>query len=133
MTAYRTVTVDGLNVFYREAGSSDAPTLMLLHRLALHPAHRHRSLQPGLRRPATGPRGLSPRGDSMRADIVPGGLSPDYELADQDGIPRRLSALQDGDPMILVLTRGHFCPRTTSSTTSSSNYCQGSTSPIRAW
>ncbi|MGH8572710.1 MAG: alpha/beta fold hydrolase, partial [Gammaproteobacteria bacterium] len=31
MTAYRTVTVDGLEVFYREAGSSDAPTLLLLH------------------------------------------------------------------------------------------------------
>ena len=28
---YRTVAVDGLEVFYREAGSSDAPTLLLLH------------------------------------------------------------------------------------------------------
>jgi pimeloyl-ACP methyl ester carboxylesterase len=28
---YRTVTVDGLNVFYREAGAADAPTLLLLH------------------------------------------------------------------------------------------------------
>ncbi|MGF1425380.1 alpha/beta fold hydrolase [Kitasatospora sp. LaBMicrA B282] len=29
--AYRTVDVDGLNVFYREAGPADAPTLLLLH------------------------------------------------------------------------------------------------------
>ncbi len=28
---YRTTTVDGLTVFYREAGSRDAPTLLLLH------------------------------------------------------------------------------------------------------
>lgn len=29
--AYRTVTVDGLNIFYREAGRADAPTLLMLH------------------------------------------------------------------------------------------------------
>jgi pimeloyl-ACP methyl ester carboxylesterase len=29
--AYRTVNVDGLNVFYREAGAAGAPTLLLLH------------------------------------------------------------------------------------------------------
>jgi len=29
--AYRTANVDGLTVFYREAGASDAPTLVLLH------------------------------------------------------------------------------------------------------
>ncbi len=28
---YRTADVDGLTVFYREAGASDAPTLVLLH------------------------------------------------------------------------------------------------------
>jgi pimeloyl-ACP methyl ester carboxylesterase len=30
-TAYRTVNVDGLAIFYREAGPQDAPTLLLLH------------------------------------------------------------------------------------------------------
>jgi pimeloyl-ACP methyl ester carboxylesterase len=30
---YRTVKVDGLNVFYREAGPKDAPTILLLHGL----------------------------------------------------------------------------------------------------
>jgi pimeloyl-ACP methyl ester carboxylesterase len=31
--AYRTVTVDGLSIFYREAGPKDAPTILLLHGL----------------------------------------------------------------------------------------------------
>jgi pimeloyl-ACP methyl ester carboxylesterase len=30
-TLYRTAKVDGLSIFYREAGPSDAPTLLLLH------------------------------------------------------------------------------------------------------
>ena len=30
---YRTVKVDGLNIFYREAGQKDAPTILLLHGL----------------------------------------------------------------------------------------------------
>jgi len=30
-TLYRTVQVDGLSIFYREAGPKDAPTLLLLH------------------------------------------------------------------------------------------------------
>src|SRR5499427_9234431 len=29
--AYRKVDVDGFNIFYREAGSADAPALLLLH------------------------------------------------------------------------------------------------------
>ena len=32
-TAYRTVQIDGLSIFYREAGPKDAPTLLLLHGL----------------------------------------------------------------------------------------------------
>jgi pimeloyl-ACP methyl ester carboxylesterase len=28
---YRSAGVDGLNIFYREAGPADAPTLLLLH------------------------------------------------------------------------------------------------------
>src|SRR5712671_995176 len=31
MVFYRTVMVDGLSIFYREAGRPDAPTLLLLH------------------------------------------------------------------------------------------------------
>ncbi len=47
----------------------------------------------------------------MRPDIVPGATFPDFELPDQTGRRRRLSELQGGDPMILVLSRGHFCPK----------------------
>src|ERR1700746_1371682 len=32
-TLYRTIQVDGLSIFYREAGRKDAPTLLLLHGL----------------------------------------------------------------------------------------------------
>jgi pimeloyl-ACP methyl ester carboxylesterase len=32
-TSYRSVKVDGLSIFYREAGPQDAPTLLLLHGL----------------------------------------------------------------------------------------------------
>ncbi len=29
--AYRTVKIDGLDIFYREAGPKDAPVVLLLH------------------------------------------------------------------------------------------------------
>ncbi|MBI4260409.1 MAG: redoxin domain-containing protein [Actinobacteria bacterium] len=47
----------------------------------------------------------------MRSDIVPGATFPDFELSDQTGTRRKLSELQGDDPMILVLSRGHFCPK----------------------
>jgi peroxiredoxin len=47
----------------------------------------------------------------MRADITPGGTFPDYELTDHSKTRRTLSELQGIDPMIVVLSRGHFCPK----------------------
>jgi len=47
----------------------------------------------------------------MRADIVPGGTFPDYELTDTAKKRRSLSELQGKDPMVLILSRGHFCPK----------------------
>ena len=47
----------------------------------------------------------------MRADIVPGGTFPDYELTDHTSARRKLSELQGIDPMILILSRGSFCPK----------------------
>ena len=47
----------------------------------------------------------------MRADIVTGSQFPDYELTDHTKTRRRLSELQSGDPMILILSRGHYCPK----------------------
>jgi peroxiredoxin len=48
---------------------------------------------------------------SMRADICPGVVFPDYELSDHAGKRRTLSQLQGGDPMVLILSRGGFCPK----------------------
>ncbi len=47
----------------------------------------------------------------MRSDITPGGVFPDYALPDQAGTVRTLRDLQGGDPLILVLARGHYCPQ----------------------
>ena len=47
----------------------------------------------------------------MRPEIVPGAILPDYELSDHTGRRRKLSEIQGDDPMILVLSRGHFCPK----------------------
>jgi peroxiredoxin len=47
----------------------------------------------------------------VRADIVPGGIFPDYELTDHTKARRTLSELQGPDPLILVLSRGHYCPK----------------------
>ena len=47
----------------------------------------------------------------MRSDITVGATFPDYELPDHTGTRRKLSEIQDGDPMILVLSRGYYCPK----------------------
>jgi peroxiredoxin len=47
----------------------------------------------------------------MRADIVPGATFPDYELPDHTGKHRTLSEIQRGDPMIVMLSRGNYCPK----------------------
>jgi peroxiredoxin len=47
----------------------------------------------------------------MRADMVSGAVFPDYELADQTGKHRKLSELQGQNPLVLVLSRGAFCPK----------------------
>lgn len=47
----------------------------------------------------------------MRSDIVPGAHFPDYELPGESGTPRHLSEIQGNDPMILLLSRGHYCPK----------------------
>src|SRR3954470_7871625 len=47
----------------------------------------------------------------MRLDIVPGAAFPDYELPDHAAKHRKLSELQGGHPMVLVLSRGGYCPK----------------------
>src|SRR5258708_31498217 len=47
----------------------------------------------------------------MRSDIIPGAVFPDYELTDHTGKRRKLSDLQEQNPMVLVLSRGGYCPK----------------------
>jgi len=47
MTTYRTINIDGLNIFYREAGSPTKPTLLLLHGFPTS-SHMFRHLIPAL-------------------------------------------------------------------------------------
>jgi peroxiredoxin len=47
----------------------------------------------------------------MRSDIVPGAPFPDFELPDHTGKHHALSELQGDDPMVVVLSRGGFCPK----------------------
>lgn len=47
MTKFQTAVVDGLNIFYREAGQEDAPTIVLLHGFPSS-SHMFRDLIPNL-------------------------------------------------------------------------------------
>jgi peroxiredoxin len=47
----------------------------------------------------------------VRADIIPGATFPDYELSDHAAKHHKLSELQGPHPMVLVLSRGGFCPK----------------------
>ena len=47
MTSYRTVSIEGLDIFYREAGSRDHPTILLLHGFPTS-SHMFRNLIPAL-------------------------------------------------------------------------------------
>jgi len=45
MTTYRTINIDGLNIFYREAGDKSNPTILLLHGFPSS-SHMYRNLIP---------------------------------------------------------------------------------------
>ncbi|MBX5467209.1 MAG: redoxin domain-containing protein [Firmicutes bacterium] len=47
----------------------------------------------------------------MAVALTPGNRLPDFELPDHRGERRRLSTLQGENPLILVIARGHFCPK----------------------
>jgi peroxiredoxin len=47
----------------------------------------------------------------MRADITPGSRFPDYELSDHRGKKRKLSEIGGPDPLVIVLSRGGYCPK----------------------
>jgi peroxiredoxin len=47
----------------------------------------------------------------MSKGLTPGATFPDFELPDETGAMQRLSELQGGDAMVLMLGRGEHCPR----------------------
>jgi len=47
----------------------------------------------------------------MHSDFAPGRTFPDFVLPDRTHTARRLSALQGGDPMLVVLMRSVSCPQ----------------------
>ena len=69
----------------------------------------------------------------MRADIVPGAVFPDYELSDHTAKRRKLSELQGPHPMVLVLSRGGFCPKDRRQAEGLRNSIVNWRSPIAGW
>ena len=47
----------------------------------------------------------------MRADLLPGNPFPELELPDHSGVPRTLTELAEGDPIVLTFFRGWWCPK----------------------
>ena len=47
----------------------------------------------------------------MHPDLVPGRHFPDLELPDHNGVPRRLTELAEGDPLVVNFFRGWWCPK----------------------
>ena len=43
--------------------------------------------------------------------MIPDAVFPDYELSDHTGKHRKLPELQQQDPMVIVLSRGGYCPK----------------------
>jgi peroxiredoxin len=58
-----------------------------------------------------GHRAEEAEGLARSSKLVPGALFPDYELTGHDRKRHRLSEIQGNDPMILILSRGHYCPK----------------------
>jgi len=49
--------------------------------------------------------------EAQQRRLVAGATFPDYELTGHDRRRYRLSDVQGTDPMILILSRGHYCPK----------------------
>lgn len=82
---YHTVNVDGIDVFYREAGSKDAPVLLLLHGFPTS-SHMFRNLIPLL-------------SDKYRV------IAPDYPGFGQSAMPDRGDYAYTFDNYALVITK----------------------------
>jgi len=49
------------------------------------------------------------RGDPLK--LAPGGAFPDLDLPDHTGRDRRLSEIAGGDPLVVLFSRGWWCPK----------------------
>ncbi len=85
---YRTIDVDGVQVFYREAGAADAPVLLLLHGYA-NSSHYFRQLMPRL---ADKFRLIAPDMPSFGFTVVPDTRKYDYSFA---GLSNTIKAFVD--------------------------------------
>ena len=47
----------------------------------------------------------------MNPDLAPGRQFPDLALPDHNAVPRRLSELAEGDPVVVNFFRGWWCPK----------------------
>ena len=47
----------------------------------------------------------------MQPDLLPGKRLHDLELPDHNGVPRRLTELAEGDPLVVNFFRGWWCPK----------------------
>ncbi len=54
---------------------------------------------------------LAERSRARRAALTEGARVPDLDLPDHTGRPRLLSELAGGDPVVLVFSRGWWCPK----------------------
>jgi hypothetical protein len=114
-THYRTATVDGLNIFYREAGPKDAPVVLLLHGFPSS-SHMFRNLVPLL---ADAYHVIAPDypafGHSDTPDRAQFTYSFDHiaeiidDLLDALGV-RRLAPYMDGDELVGAGTGGEDAP-----------------------
>jgi len=111
---YRTAKVDGLNLFYREAGREDAPTIVLLHGFPSS-SHMYRDLIPVL---ATEYHVIAPDYPGFGYSDAPGPDQFDYtfdhlakivdQFLDQKGIEKYSIYIQDyGSPVGFRLATAH--------------------------
>jgi peroxiredoxin len=49
--------------------------------------------------------------ETVSASLLPGTRFPDLELPDHTGRTRRLSEVSGGDPLVLLTSRGWWCPK----------------------
>lgn len=112
--AYRNATVDGLSIFYREAGPADAPTVVLLHGFPSS-SHMYRNLIPAL---AAGYHVIAPDYPGFGYSDAPSAEAFEYtfdhladivdKFLDQKGIAKYSIYIQDyGSPVGFRLATRH--------------------------